>query len=168
MIPLLAPVADKLGIDLIWFGVLLAVNMQTSFMHPPFGFALFFLRSVAPEKPYVDRVTRKVMEPVTTMQIYRGAVPFLLIQLSMVALLIAFPQLVTGNLDKKQVYNMESIGDQMRDSLPETENIYDTAPAENTEPEPQAEADVPVPEAETPEDDPLKDMQEAVKKSSKK
>ena len=168
VIPLLAPVADKLGIDLIWFGVLLAVNMQTSFMHPPFGFALFFLRSVAPEKPYVDRVTRKVMEPVTTMQIYRGAVPFLLIQLSMVALLIAFPQLVTGNLDKKQVYNMESIGDQMRDSLPETENIYDTAPAENTEPEPQAEADVPVPEAETPEDDPLKDMQEAVKKSSKK
>ena len=170
VIPLLAPVADKLGIDLIWFGVLLAVNMQTSFMHPPFGFALFFLRSVAPEKPYVDRVTRKVMEPVTTMQIYRGAVPFLLIQLSMVALLIAFPQLVTGNLDKKQVYNMESIGDQMRDSLPETENIYDTAPAENTEPEPepQAEADVPVPEAETAEDDPLKDMQEAVKKSSKK
>ena len=72
------------------------------------------------------------------------------------------------NLDKKQVYNMESIGDQMRDSLPETENIYDTAPAENTESEPQAEADVPVPEAETPEDDPLKDMQEAVKKSSKK
>ena len=168
VIPLLAPVADKLGIDLIWFGVLLAVNMQTSFMHPPFGFALFFLRSVAPEKPYVDRVTRKVMEPVTTMQIYRGAVPFLLIQLSMVALLIAFPQLVTGNLDMKQVYNMESIGDQMRDSLPETENIYDTAPAENTESEPQAEADVPVPEAETPEDDPLKDMQEAVKKSSKK
>ena len=130
VIPLLAPVANKLGIDLIWFGVLLAVNMQTSFMHPPFGFALFFLRSVAPEKPYVDRVTRKVMEPVTTMQIYRGAVPFLFIQLTMVGLLIAFPQLVTGNLDKKQVYNMESIGDQMRDSLPATESIYDVAPAE--------------------------------------
>ena len=48
IVPLLAPVADKLGIDLIWFGVLLAVNMQTSFMHPPFGFALFYLRSVAP------------------------------------------------------------------------------------------------------------------------
>jgi TRAP-type mannitol/chloroaromatic compound transport system permease large subunit len=69
VVPLLAPVAEKLGIDLIWFGVLLAVNMQTSFMHPPFGFALFFLRSVAPEKQYVDRVTKKVMEPVTTMQI---------------------------------------------------------------------------------------------------
>ena len=47
VIPLIAPVADKLGIDLVWFGVLLAVNMQTSFMHPPFGFALFYLRSVA-------------------------------------------------------------------------------------------------------------------------
>ena len=58
VVPLLAPVAEKLGIDLIWFGVLLAVNMQTSFLHPPFGFALFFLRSVAPEKPYVDRITR--------------------------------------------------------------------------------------------------------------
>ena len=58
IIPLIGPVADKLGIDLIWFGVLLAVNMQTSFMHPPFGFALFYLRSVAPAKEYVDRLTR--------------------------------------------------------------------------------------------------------------
>src|SRR5215472_8624572 len=54
VIPLVGPVADKLGIDLIWFGVLLGVNMQTSFMHPPFGFALFYLRSVAPAKEYVD------------------------------------------------------------------------------------------------------------------
>ena len=54
VVPLLAPVAEKLGIDLIWFGVLLGVNMQTSFMHPPFGFALFYLRSVAPDKEYVD------------------------------------------------------------------------------------------------------------------
>ena len=117
VVPLLAPVADKLGIDLIWFGVLLAVNMQTSFMHPPFGFALFFLRSVAPDKPYIDRVTRKTMDPVTTMQIYRGAIPFLLIQLTMVGLLIAFPQIVTGALDAKVQYNMENIGDQMRDTL---------------------------------------------------
>src|SRR5574344_614740 len=117
VVPLLAPVAEKLGIDLIWLGVLRAVNMQTSFMHPPFGFALFFLRSVAPEKPYVDRVTNKVMQPVTTMQIYRGAIPFLLIQLTMVGVLIAFPQIVTGALDAKVEYNMESIGDQMRDAL---------------------------------------------------
>ena len=59
IVPLLAPAADKLGIDLIWFGVLLGVNMQTSFMHPPFGFALFYLRSVAPRVPYLDRVTGK-------------------------------------------------------------------------------------------------------------
>ena len=61
VVPLLAPVADKLGIDLIWFGVLLAVNMQTSFMHPPFGFALFFLRSVAPDKEYTDKVTQSAL-----------------------------------------------------------------------------------------------------------
>ena len=55
VIPLIGPVAEKLGIDLIWFGVLLGVNMQTSFMHPPFGFALFYLRSVAPAKEYLDK-----------------------------------------------------------------------------------------------------------------
>jgi TRAP-type mannitol/chloroaromatic compound transport system permease large subunit len=66
IIPLLAPAAQKLGIDLIWFGVLLAVNMQTSFMHPPFGFALFYLRSVAPKEAFKDKVTKKLTEPVTT------------------------------------------------------------------------------------------------------
>ncbi|MBB4041682.1 tripartite ATP-independent transporter DctM subunit [Microvirga flocculans] len=94
IIPLLGPAADKLGIDLIWFGVILAVNMQTSFMHPPFGFALFFLRSVAPKVPYIDRVTGKRMEPVTTGQIYWGAVPFVIIQLIMVGIVILFPQIV--------------------------------------------------------------------------
>jgi TRAP-type mannitol/chloroaromatic compound transport system permease large subunit len=90
----LAPVADKLGIDLVWFGVILAVNMQTSFMHPPFGFALFFLRSVAPKEPYHDRLTGKLTAPVTTAQIYWGAIPFVIIQLIGVALVILFPQLV--------------------------------------------------------------------------
>ena len=94
VIPLLGPVAEKLGIDLIWFGVLLGVNMQTSFMHPPFGFALFYLRSVAPAKEYVDKVTKKAMAPVTTGQIYWGAVPYVCIQVIMVALVIAFPQMV--------------------------------------------------------------------------
>ncbi len=94
IVPLLAPAADKLGIDLVWFGVLLAVNMQTSFMHPPFGFALFYLRSVAPGKAYVDRVTQKTLAPVTTGQIYVGAIPFVVIQLIMVGLVIAFPQMV--------------------------------------------------------------------------
>jgi TRAP-type mannitol/chloroaromatic compound transport system permease large subunit len=94
IIPLLAPVADKLGIDLIWFGVLLGVNMQTSFMHPPFGFALFYLRSVAARVPYIDKITGKKIEPVTTGQIYWGAVPFVTIQVIMIALTIAFPQMV--------------------------------------------------------------------------
>ncbi|HET7730914.1 MAG TPA: TRAP transporter large permease subunit [Usitatibacter sp.] len=93
VVPLLAPVADKLGIDLIWFGVLLAVNMQTSFMHPPFGFALFYLRSVAPARDYIDKLTGRRMAPVTTGQIYWGAIPFVVIQCVMVGLLIAFPQM---------------------------------------------------------------------------
>jgi TRAP-type mannitol/chloroaromatic compound transport system permease large subunit len=109
VIPLLGPAAEKLGIDLIWFGVLLAVNMQTSFMHPPFGFALFYLRSVAPAKDFVDRITRKMTPRVTTGQIYWGAVPFVLIQLIMVTLIIAFPGLVSGGLAKKAAVNTEQI-----------------------------------------------------------
>jgi TRAP-type mannitol/chloroaromatic compound transport system permease large subunit len=94
VVPLVGPVADKLGIDLIWFGVLLGVNMQTSFMHPPFGFALFYLRSVAPKKEYLDKLTRKMTAPVTTGQIYWGVIPFVLIQIVMIALVILFPQMV--------------------------------------------------------------------------
>jgi TRAP-type mannitol/chloroaromatic compound transport system permease large subunit len=82
LVPLVGPVADKMGIDLIWFGVLLSVNMQTSFMHPPFGFALFYLRSVAPKE-------------VKTSDIYWGAVPFVGIQVVMVALIIAFPSMIS-------------------------------------------------------------------------
>jgi tripartite ATP-independent transporter DctM subunit len=85
MVPLLTPVAQKLGIDLVWFGVLLAVNMQTSFLHPPFGFALFYLRSVAPKS-------------VKTSDIYWGAIPFVCIQVLMVAVIIAFPSLVTSHV----------------------------------------------------------------------
>lgn len=94
IVPLLAPAAEALGIDLIWFGVILGVNMQTSFMHPPFGFALFYLRSVAPRNPYKDAVTGKITEPVKTSQIYWGAVPFVFIQIVMIAIVISFPQLV--------------------------------------------------------------------------
>jgi TRAP-type mannitol/chloroaromatic compound transport system permease large subunit len=94
VIPLLGPAAERLGIDLIWFGVVLGVNMQTSFMHPPFGFALFYLRSVAPRESYIDRVSGIRMAPVTTGQIYWGAVPFVVIQCIAVALVIIFPALV--------------------------------------------------------------------------
>ncbi len=109
VVPLLAPVAEKLGIDLIWFGVLLAVNMQTSFMHPPFGFALFYLRSVAPIKEYTDKLTGKLTQPVTTMQIYWGAVPFVVIQMIMVGLIIAFPGLVSSGLDKNVKVDMNQV-----------------------------------------------------------
>lgn len=99
IVPLLAPVAEKMGIDLIWFGVLLAVNMQTSFMHPPFGFALFFLRSVAPKEDYVDKVTGKTIAAVSTGDIYKGSIPFICIQLLMVAVVMIFPGVVTHYKD---------------------------------------------------------------------
>ena len=109
IIPLVGPVADKLGIDLIWFGVLLGVNMQTSFMHPPFGFALFYLRSVAPAKDYRDKITGKLTARVKTGQIYWGAVPFVLIQILMIALVIAFPQMVMVYKAKDTVFDPSKI-----------------------------------------------------------
>jgi len=109
IVPLIGPVADKLGIDLVWFGIVLAVNMQTSFMHPPFGFALFYLRSVAPHEDYDDRLTKKRIAKVTTGQIYWGAVPFVVIQVIMVGLVIAFPGLVTGGLAKSKPVNLDDV-----------------------------------------------------------
>jgi TRAP-type mannitol/chloroaromatic compound transport system permease large subunit len=94
VIPLLGPAAEHLGIDLIWFGVILGVNMQTSFLHPPFGFALFYLRSVAPRESFLDRISGKLTPGVTTGQIYWGAVPFVVIQLIMVITVIMFPSMV--------------------------------------------------------------------------
>jgi tripartite ATP-independent transporter DctM subunit len=87
VIPLLAPVADKLGIDLIWFGVLICANVQTSFMHPPFGFALFYLRGIAPPE-------------IRTRDIYWGAIPWVFLQILLVIILIFWPQSVTYWLDK--------------------------------------------------------------------
>ena len=69
--------------------------MQTSFMHPPFGFSLFYLRSVAPSRPYKDKVTGATIPPVTSGHIYMGSIPFLLIQLVMVGIIISFPGIVT-------------------------------------------------------------------------
>lgn len=109
VVPLLGPVAEKLGIDLIWFGVLLGVNMQTSFMHPPFGFALFYLRSVAPRTDYVDKIIKKPIERITTGQIYWGAVPFVCIQIIMVALVIFFPDLVLAGLDRHEAVDPSKI-----------------------------------------------------------
>ena len=115
LVPLVGPVADKLGIDLIWFGVLLSVNMQTSFMHPPFGFALFYLRSVAPKE-------------VKTSDIYWGAAPFVGIQVVMVALIIAFPTLISVDAKtdmKEQIeLNIDMSGDSL-DDLTNTEFSFD-------------------------------------------
>jgi TRAP-type mannitol/chloroaromatic compound transport system permease large subunit len=94
VVPLLGPAAEKMGIDLVWFGILLAVNMQTSFMHPPFGLALFYLRSVAASEDYRDPVTRQLIPKVTTGQIYWGSIPFIIIQLAMVVVVMSFPGLV--------------------------------------------------------------------------
>ncbi|RJE80062.1 TRAP transporter large permease subunit [Paracoccus sp. JM45] len=94
IVPLLIPAANALDIDLVWFGIILAVTMQTSFLTPPVGFALFYLRSVAPKEPYVDHVTGKTMSAVSTMDIYRGAVPFVGLQLMIIAAVIIFPGMV--------------------------------------------------------------------------
>ncbi|NMG14776.1 TRAP transporter large permease [Aromatoleum bremense] len=109
LLPLLGPVADKMGIDLIWFGVIIAVNLQTSFLTPPFGFALFYLRSVAPSSAYLDRITNKRIEGFKTGDIYRGSIAFVIIQIFMVGLIIAFPELVTGGLDEKTKIDLDTI-----------------------------------------------------------
>ena len=156
VVPLLGPVAEKLGIDLIWFGVLLGVNMQTSFMHPPFGFALFYLRSVAPIKAYFDKPTQKDIPPVTTMQIYWGAVPFVIIQIIMVGLIIAFPGIVSSGLDKEEGLNAEQVQLEMMNATQEGEPSADPA----AQPGAATEA--------KPEDDPMKMMQESMNKEADK
>lgn len=100
VIPMLAPVAEKMGIDLIWFGILLAMNLQTSFLTPPFGFALFYLRSVAARSDYTDRVTNKLIPAVTTGQIWKGSVAFIVLQVLVVGVLLFKPELVTGSIEK--------------------------------------------------------------------
>ena len=161
VVPLLAPVAQKLGIDLIWFGVLLGVNMQTSFMHPPFGFALFYLRSVAPAKEYEDRITKKMIPPVTTMQIYWGAVPFVVIQLIMVGLIIAFPGIVSSGLDKQEVYDLDKVRMEMEAAVPDVPAPDFVDPASDAEGAP-AEGE------EGAADDPLKALQDSLDKDGDK
>ena len=117
VIPILAPVADKMGIDLVWFGVILAMNLQTSFLTPPFGFALFYLRSVAASKDYDDRITGRRIPAVTTAQIYKGSIAFIVLQVIMVAAVVTYPQLVTGNIDKGPArINAEDALQELRDA----------------------------------------------------
>jgi tripartite ATP-independent transporter DctM subunit len=106
VIPLLVPAATKLNIDLVWFGVLLCANMQTSFMHPPFGFALFYLRGIAPPS-------------IKSRDIYLGAIPWLFLQIALVAILIAWPGSVTYWLDKGTALNQQQVDDALKNlSIP--------------------------------------------------
>jgi TRAP-type mannitol/chloroaromatic compound transport system permease large subunit len=109
VMPILVPVADKMGIDLVWFGIILTMNFQTSFLTPPFGFALFYLRSVAPKEDYIDRVTNRRIPAVKTAEIWKGGVPFIILQIAMVVVVMAFPHLVTDRLDKGPAVNIESL-----------------------------------------------------------
>jgi tripartite ATP-independent transporter DctM subunit len=110
VIPFLVPVATKLGIDLIWFGVMICVNMQTSFMHPPFGFALFYLRGISDTLFKNKSLPRKV----ESRDIYMGAIPFIVIQLILVAIVIFFPQTVTVFLDKEKVLDLDKASEQIQ------------------------------------------------------
>ncbi len=141
VVPLIGPVAEKLGVDLIWFGVLLGVNMQTSFMHPPFGFALFYLRSVAPREPWRDRLTGRMMPPVTTGQIYWGAVPFVLIQIIMVSLIIAFPKIVSRDVEKAVDLDKVKIEIPTDSGMPDNNPF--APPADTSPPAPETGASAP-------------------------
>ena len=82
VVPLIGPVLLSMGLDPIWLGVMIAINLQTSFLTPPFGFSLFYLRSVAPSE-------------VVTSEIYKGVVPFVGLQLLLLLLLVFWPGLAT-------------------------------------------------------------------------
>ena len=169
VVPLLVPVAQSMGIDLIWFGVILAMTLQTSFLTPPFGFALFFLRSVAARQDYTDKVTGKRIPAVTTAQIYKGSVPFICLQLVMVAVVMLNPQLVLGGLDKAVKVDNETVQEMLREMAPPSEEEAEPE-SRNGSAEGQAPSGElqPAPEAGEPaqEDDPMKALQDAMKPRS--
>jgi len=166
VIPLLAPVAEKIlpglvpGMTpdqaMIWFGVIIAMNLQTSFLTPPFGFALFYLRSVAAKFDYKDRVTGKLIPSVKTIEIYKGSIAFIILQLIMVVCVIAFPVLVTGGIEKVEALSSEQIMNQLE--MPKPEEAADPTAGMDT----GAKAD------EAANDDPMKAMMEAAEKEDAK
>ena len=127
ILPMLGPVAEKLGINLIWFGVLLCVNMQTSFMHPPFGFALFYLRGIA------DTLFKegKIPEKIKSTDIYMGAIPWVGMQLILVAIVIFVPETVTFFLDKEVVFDLDKV--QIEMPVDENANLLNAPPTFNNE-----------------------------------
>ena len=186
VIPLLAPVAEKIlpglipGMTpdqaMIWFGVIIAMNLQTSFLTPPFGFALFYLRSVAAKFDYKDRVTGKTIAAVKTTEIYKGSIAFIILQLIMVGAIMVFPSLVTGGIEKVESLSNDQIMEQMQ--IPAEEGDATAAPTNDAADAPAdgaSETDAANPldaapgaDAKTSEDDPMKDLLEAVKKDQGK
>ncbi|HYW56487.1 MAG TPA: TRAP transporter large permease subunit [Polaromonas sp.] len=172
IIPLLAPVAEKIlpglvpGMTaddaMIWFGVIIAMNLQTSFLTPPFGFALFYLRSVAAKFDYKDRVTGATIPAVTTSEIYKGSIAFIILQLIMVAAIMIFPNLVTGGIEKVELLNKDQIMEQLQ--IPKTDEEVKQEEAEAKASSTGEEAKP----AEGKEDDPMKAMMEAAEKDQKK
>jgi TRAP-type mannitol/chloroaromatic compound transport system permease large subunit len=170
VIPLLAPVAEKIlpglvpGMTpdqaMIWFGVIIAMNLQTSFLTPPFGFALFYLRSVAAKFDYKDRVTGKLIPSVKTTEIYKGSIAFIILQLIMVVAVIAFPVLVTGGISKDKDLSAEQIMQQLE--MPPAADAPD--PTTDTE----KPADAPADGSKAPDDDPMKALMDDVAKGSGK
>ncbi|PVE06252.1 TRAP transporter large permease subunit [Limnohabitans sp. Rim28] len=168
VIPILAPVAEKIlpglvpGMTadqaMIWFGVIVAMNLQTSFLTPPFGFALFYLRSVAPKNDYKDRITGENIPSVKTSEIYKGSIAFIVLQLIMVAAIIVFPNLVTGGLKEGVKIDADAAFEQMLNQAGEDED-KDKDDAVNM--------DDMKPAADAPAEDPAKAL-EAEMKANKK
>ena len=132
---MLGPVAAKMGIDLIWFGVLICVNMQTSFMHPPFGFALFYLRGIS------DTLFKNgsIQKQVESKDIYLGAIPWVILQLLLVVVVIFFPQTVTAFLDKPinvdlSTIQLEAPTENYDDGIDEQQKIKDLNNSLDAEP----------------------------------
>ncbi|RNC95842.1 TRAP transporter large permease [Oceaniradius stylonematis] len=109
VVPLLVGPAETLGIDLIWLGIILGINLQTSFLTPPFGFALFYLRSIAPRQDWDDEVTGERIKGIETMQIYRGVIPYIAIQFVAIMVVIFFPRIVTHYNDDAPVIDIDNV-----------------------------------------------------------
>jgi TRAP-type mannitol/chloroaromatic compound transport system permease large subunit len=176
VIPILAPVAAKVlpemlpGVPedmvMIWFGVIIAMNLQTSFLTPPFGFALFYLRSVAPKSDYKDRITGKNIPAVTTPQIYKGSIAFIILQLAMVAAVIAFPSLVIGGIDKVEKIDADKALELMM--APEPEAAASEPGAAGSEPTQGASGPASGDSPAAAEEDPMKALEESMKKDAAK
>ncbi len=161
IVPLLAPVADKMGIDLIWFGVLLCVNMQTSFMHPPFGFALFYLRGIA-DQIYKNK---SIERPILSKDIYLGAIPWVVMQLILVAVVIFWPESVTYWLEKEEALDL----DKAAEMINQMQEMPDAASApDEAAPMPDDAASEPEAASTEEEDDAMKALEEAVKQEAEK